>query len=111
MVLGTIGLGGCDNDEDLPQEVYQGYIIKNSQPGGFLIKITYSPYNRRPERDMPLKDELIISSTPDTPDLELEVNQKVSFKILSVESVFMPFIYDPTTYPSWICKIIILKNN
>lgn len=104
--LGTIGLSGCDKDDEyLGEDVYQGYVQK-STPGACTIKVTYSPYDRG---EMPFTNELITCSLPDSPDLKLKVNQKLSFQIISAEGLIIPFIYDSTTYPSWRCKIKVIK--
>ena len=110
MLLGAIGLDGCDKDDDFSKDdfskdVYQGCVQK-ALPGAFTIKITYSPYDNE---DMPFTNELISCTTPDSPDLELKVDQKLSFRIESAESLPMLHLYGPDTCPSWKCKIKILK--
>ena len=113
MALIAIGLGGCDKDDELLEllggDVYKGY-IQEVNPGAFLIRVTYSPYNRRdPDLSMPIKNELMYGYTTDSPDLELKVNQKLLFRIISAKGLIIPCFYDPTTYPSWRCEIKIIK--
>lgn len=111
--LGTIGLSGCDKDEDLTKGVYEGYIVDKGDlkdigedPDEIIIKITNSPYNIM---GMPNKDELLSVSLEDFPTPDLKVNQKLSFNILSAKERVIPFLYTSTGYPSWICKIKIIK--
>jgi len=105
--LGTIGLSGCDkDDEHLGEDVYQGY-IQETTPGVFTIRVTYSPYD---SGDMPFTNELITCSIPDSPDLDVKVNQKLSFQIISAEWIdkFVSFSYPPED-PTWRCEIKIIK--
>ncbi len=111
--LGTIGLIGCDKDDDLSKGVYEGYIIDKGDlkdigqdPDEIIIKITNSPHNIM---GMPKKDELLSVSLADFPTPDLKVNQKLSFNILSAKERVIPFLYTSTEYPSWICKIKIIK--
>ncbi len=111
--LGTIGLSGCDKDEDLSKGVYEGYIVDKGNlkdigqdPDEIIIKITNSPYNIM---GMPKKDELLSVSLADFPTPYLKVNQKLSFNILSAKGRIIPDLYTSTEFPSWICKIQIIK--
>lgn len=110
--LGTIGLSGCDkDDEHFGDDVYQGY-VQETTPGALTIKVTYSPYDHRETNlHMPHKNELIMYGfTPDSQNLELKVDQKLSFQIISAEWIdqFVPFNYPPK-YPLWRCEIKIIK--
>lgn len=112
--LGTIGLSGCDKDDEyLGEDVYEGYIVDKGNlkdigqdPDEIIIKITNTPFNIT---EMPKKDELLSVSLADFPTPDLKVNQKLSFNILSAKGRVIPDLYTSTGFPSWVCKIQIIK--
>ncbi len=113
MLLGAIGLEGCDKDDDFSKddfskEVYEGYVQK-AIPGTFTIKVTHSPYNDKDaDINMPGINQLMYGYISDSPEVELEVNQKLSFIILSAKALYTLYPYDDE--PLWKCEIKILKR-
>ena len=118
MLLGAIGLGGCDKDDDFSKddfskddfskEVYEGYVQK-AVSGVFTIKVTYSPFNDKDaDINMPGINQLMYGYISDSPEVELEFNQKLSFIILSAKALYTLYPYDDE--PLWKCEIKILKQ-
>lgn len=107
LTLGAIGLGGCDKDDYLTQGVYQGYIEDiNQESDFFTIRITDSPYN---VMVMPLKQQLIAVDIDDFSNVDIKIQQKLSFNILSADALFIPAYLSPEHYIQWDCKIKIIK--
>lgn len=106
MLLGAIGLGGCDKDDDFSKGIYQGYVMNMDQDHGyFTIKITNSPYN---VSKMPVIDDIIeVWEYPS--NMDFEVQQELSFKIISAERLLL--ILTNFDDVKWKCNILILNQD
>lgn len=72
--------------------------------GEFTIKITHKPSDIGME--MPREKYELYISLEDFPNLDLKIQQRLSFRIVSAESANTVFFLD---YLMWNSKIIILK--
>lgn len=112
MILGFIGLEGCNKDNEyLKNDIYQGFIQDiNQDTGEFTIKITTSPFQKDipfdSDKIMPLtKDELSVSLA-NFPNTNPTIKQKLLFRFVSGD--FFQLLAGGRTY--WYnCNIIILK--
>lgn len=106
--LGTIGLSGCDkDDEHLGEDVYQGY-IQDIMCDDFFIKVVEAPYVANLTDKTPQKGHLISVSSDDFSDYDLKIQQKISFRIISAQQqvIHPDFLLED---PNWICEIAIIK--
>ena len=107
LALGTIGLSGCDKDEDYwGKYVYQGNIVEvNTSDNIMTIRvIDATPHDDKSyDTEFKLLEGMrILVRIDDFPDITFEKNQKLSFKVISAID------YDPLQNfgaPRWICKI------
>ena len=109
IAITAIGFTACSNEDDnLGVVTYQGYIEDiQADTELFTIRITKTPHN--PKSNMPMRDDLIGVDLKDFSYLDLNVEQKISFRIVSAQGNIIPAYGLPRDYISWHCKIIITK--
>ncbi len=109
MALITLGFTACSNDDDdLNTVIYQGY-IKDIQPEADLFSIRITKVPSDPRFDMPGNDALIGINLNDFSCIDLNVEQKLSFRIVSAQVCPVPTYGPSRDYISFHCKIIITK--
>lgn len=109
MLLGTIILAGCSSDDkdDSSHYVYQGY-IESIYPefDEVVIKVTKGPSDKH--ADVPQTKDVLYVSLEDFSNLNIEVQQKLSFVIKSASMGNMLF-HPVLDYMIWNCNIEIIK--